>query len=121
MIRIVSASVVIVFLSSAIAARASAQTSNAREPGRTAADCTSLTKLTFEGNTSITSAVPVTSGTLQVGAAPTGGGQTAANTTLTNLPPFCRVQGVSKPSADSNIAFEVWLPEPQNWNTRFLS
>jgi feruloyl esterase len=41
--------------------------------------------------------------------------------TLTNLPAFCRVQGVSKPSADSNIVFEVWLPEPANWNGKFLS
>src|SRR5271166_4464008 len=24
--------------------------------------------------------------------------------------PFCRVQGVIKPSADSDIKFEVWLP-----------
>jgi hypothetical protein len=34
-----------------------------------------------------------------------------------NLPAFCRVRGVLRPSADSHIAFEVWLPE--NWNGRF--
>jgi feruloyl esterase len=41
--------------------------------------------------------------------------------TIPNLPPFCRVQGVSKPSADSNIRFEVWLPQPDAWNRKFLS
>ena len=34
------------------------------------------------------------------------------------LPSFCRVQGVLRPSADSHIAFEVWLPA-ENWNGRF--
>src|SRR5260370_36034 len=38
---------------------------------------------------------------------------------LTDLPEFCRVQGVSKPSSDSNIYYEVWLPT--QWNGRFLS
>ena len=30
--------------------------------------------------------------------------------------PFCRVQGVLKPSADSDIKFEVWLPPAATWN-----
>ncbi len=67
--------------------------------------------VTFDGAASITSATLVTSGTLVV----------SPTVTLTNLPPFCRVEGVSKPSPDSNIVFEVWLPQPANWNTRFLS
>ena len=74
------------------------------------ADCASLTKLTFEGNTSITSAAPVTAGTLA----------TSAEQTLTNLPSFCRVIGVSKPTSDSNINFEVWLPVA-TWTGKFLS
>jgi hypothetical protein len=35
------------------------------------------------------------------------------------LPSMCRVQGVLKPTMDSNIAFEVWLPA-EGWNGRFL-
>src|SRR5262245_37616929 len=72
-------------------------------------ECGELTQLTFPGNTSVTASEMVTSGTLV----------TPTNITLTDLPPFCRVQGVSRPTADSNIYFEVWLPT--NWNERFLS
>lgn len=33
--------------------------------------------------------------------------------------PFCRVQGVARPSADSEIKFEVWLPPAVDaWNER---
>jgi len=39
---------------------------------------------------------------------------------LTDVPAFCRVQGVSKPSTDSNILFEAWLPA-STWNGKFLS
>jgi hypothetical protein len=72
--------------------------------------CADLTQLTFEGNTTITAATAVTSGSLV----------TPANPTLTNLPAFCRVQGTSKPTSDSNISFEVWLPS-STWNGKFLS
>jgi len=34
---------------------------------------------------------------------------------LTGLPPFCRVAGVVRPSADSRIEFEVWMPA-SGWN-----
>jgi uncharacterized tannase-like protein DUF6351/tannase/feruloyl esterase len=78
--------------------------------GSVAANCSGLTSLSFEGNTTVTAATLVTSGTLV----------TPANQTLTNLPAFCRVQGVSKPSTDSNIYFEVWLPQT-TWNGKFLS
>jgi feruloyl esterase len=37
---------------------------------------------------------------------------------MTNLPPFCRVAGVIKPTSESQIRFEVWMPL-QNWNGRF--
>jgi feruloyl esterase len=33
--------------------------------------------------------------------------------------PFCRVQGVIKPSADSEIKFEVWLPPAATWNGKY--
>jgi hypothetical protein len=35
-----------------------------------------------------------------------------------DLPAFCRVQGVSKPTDDSDIRFEVWLPAAK-WNGKF--
>jgi feruloyl esterase len=84
---------------------------NAQQSARTPMACADLTGLTFEGNTSITSATPVTDGTLVI----------SPTVTATNLPPFCRVQGLSKPSSDSSIFFEVWLPQQDRWNTRFLS
>ena len=36
-----------------------------------------------------------------------------------SLPAFCRVTGSIKPAENSDIRFEVWLPE-QGWNGRFL-
>jgi len=35
------------------------------------------------------------------------------------LPAFCRVAGVIRPTTDSAIRFEVWMPESA-WNERFL-
>jgi len=35
------------------------------------------------------------------------------------VPSFCRMAGVLKPSKDSNINFEVWLPLPAAWNGKF--
>jgi feruloyl esterase len=72
--------------------------------------CADLTKLTFEGNTTITAAEMVTNGSFT----------TPAGRTILGLPDFCRVVGVSKPTADSNINFEVWLPT-KTWNGKFLS
>jgi len=37
---------------------------------------------------------------------------------LKNLPVFCRVAGTIKPSGDSDIKFEVWMPV-SNWNHKF--
>jgi feruloyl esterase len=82
-----------------------------RQSARTPVGCATLTGLTFEGNTSITSATSVTSGTLEI----------SPTVTVENLPSFCRVQGLSNPSSESSIFFEVWLPQPAAWNTRFLS
>src|SRR5450631_3252474 len=33
-------------------------------------------------------------------------------------PAFCRVGGIDRPSSDSDIHFEVWLPE-SDWNGKF--
>ncbi|MCP5411647.1 MAG: tannase/feruloyl esterase family alpha/beta hydrolase [Alphaproteobacteria bacterium] len=44
-------------------------------------------------------------------------GDTVGNTKVTA--PFCRVAGVARPTADSRIGFEVWLPPASVWNGRF--
>lgn len=38
---------------------------------------------------------------------------------ITGLPAFCRVTAVLRPSPDSHIRIELWLPEA-GWNERFL-
>jgi feruloyl esterase len=35
--------------------------------------------------------------------------------------PFCRVQATARPSSDSDIKFEMWLPDASDWNGRFLA
>ncbi|HEY1986334.1 MAG TPA: tannase/feruloyl esterase family alpha/beta hydrolase [Terracidiphilus sp.] len=67
-----------------------------------------MKNLKLEG-TSITAAEPVT-GTLDLheGGAPLG-----------ELPAFCRVTGRLRPTGDSDIHFEVWMPA-EGWNGRFL-
>lgn len=66
------------------------------------ADCTGLAKLSLPAAT-IAVAEEVKSG--------------AANGQK-DLPPFCRVAGVLKPSVDSEIRFETWMPLA-GWNSKF--
>jgi hypothetical protein len=40
-------------------------------------------------------------------------------TAFNSLPAFCRVQAVARPTSDSEIAIEVWLPAT-GWNRRYL-
>jgi feruloyl esterase len=72
-----------------------------------AADCEGLAKLALP-ETTITTAqeVPAGSFTPPMGAP------------LNALPAFCRVAGVIKPSSDSNVQFEVWMPAT-GWNGKF--
>jgi feruloyl esterase len=54
-----------------------------------------------------------------VQAAPAGGkGKAKGGDSFANLPAFCRVQVTSKPSADSDIKIEYWLPVA-GWNGNF--
>jgi feruloyl esterase len=64
-------------------------------------------------NTTIESAVEDRSGSF----AGRGRGGRGAGTPL---PPFCRVKGVIKPTPQSEIRFEVWLPI-DGWNGKFSS
>ncbi len=84
--------------------------SPAHQPAASEPACAELVDLAFEGNTLITASTTVSGGTLVT---PTG-------QSLTDLPGFCRVVGVSRPTRDSDIRFEVWLPS-ESWNGRFVS
>jgi hypothetical protein len=73
-----------------------------------ATDCAAMKDLKLEATT-ITLADAVTSGQVEIpGMAP-----------IEELPGFCRVAGVLRPTSDSKIHFEVWLPEKE-WNGRLL-
>lgn len=74
-------------------------------PAAHAATCESLSSLVLP-NTTITAAQSV----------PAGPFTTPYNATLINLPAFCRVAATLKPSSDSNIKVEVWLPSGAGWN-----
>ena len=73
--------------------------------------CESLSHLNLP-RTTISMAVSVPAGAFQRPDA------SPASRSSVNLPAFCRVAGVIRPSADSDIKFEVWMPT-QNWNGKF--
>src|SRR2546422_1547505 len=82
----------------AVLAASAALISGVATPGAAAdpASCASLASLHLP-DTTITLAAPVMDGP---------------------LPPYCRVVGVIRPTADSQIGFETWLPL-QSWNGKF--
>jgi hypothetical protein len=73
-----------------------------------AADCASLSSTSLP-NTTITTAQSV----------PAGSFTPPYGRSLDKLPAFCRLAGVIRPSSDSDIRFEVWLPA-SDWNGKFL-
>ena len=75
-----------------------------------AASCDELSSLKLPDAT-ITSAQNVAAGAF------TQPGRGGAQTAVPDLPAFCRVQATLKPSSDSDIHMEVWLPA--NWNGKF--
>jgi feruloyl esterase len=77
-----------------------------------AAPCDQLSTLNLGEGASIVSAASTASGAFT----PPGGRGGAARP-IENLPAFCRVQGLLKPTPSSAIHFEVWLPE-SGWNGR---
>ena len=70
--------------------------------------CANLAALTIP-NITIKSANPIAAGPFS---------PTAAATPLT-LPAFCRVEATARPTSDSEIKFEVWLPPAEAWNGKF--
>src|SRR5262245_6351741 len=76
--------------------------------------CDSLAKLALK-DTTITMAQIVPAGKFS----PPGEGQTAGGAnSYKQLPEFCRVAATLKPSSDSDIKVEVWLPV-NGWNSKF--
>jgi hypothetical protein len=72
-----------------------------------AANCEALATLKLPSAT-VTTAQSVSAGPFHV----TGG------STLGDLPAFCRVAVVLKPTSDSHIEFELWMPA-KGWNGKF--
>lgn len=79
-----------------------------------AATCESLKSLSLE-HTTITSAQSVAAGEFSL---PSLQGAAQQNTLFKQLPAFCRIAAILKPSADSNIKMELWMPLA-NWNGKF--
>jgi feruloyl esterase len=81
-------------------------------PSRALAACADLARSVLPATT-VTSAVLVAAGTFKPSAGPA-----AAAAVYARLPEFCRVAATLRPSADSDIKIEVWLPAAQ-WNGKF--
>ncbi|MEP7305801.1 MAG: tannase/feruloyl esterase family alpha/beta hydrolase [Acidobacteriota bacterium] len=80
--------------------------------------CESMSALSLP-NTTITSAQTVAAGGFAPPAAPgRAGGPDRGGQAFANLPSFCRVSATLKPSSDSDIKIEVWLPVT-GWNSKF--
>jgi len=78
-----------------------------------ATPCENLVNLKL-ADTTITAAAVVPAGPPPARGAGARGGAPAAN-----LPAYCRVQMVLKPTPDSLINMELWLPT-ENWNGKFM-
>jgi feruloyl esterase len=77
-----------------------------------AATCESLSGLKFNDAT-VTLAQSVAAGAMPAPVGGRGGGNPFAD-----LPAFCRVAATLKPTADSDIKIEVWMPA-SGWNGKF--
>jgi hypothetical protein len=89
----------------------------AMAPTANAATCDSLLKLNFP-NATVTSARMIASGAFRL---PPGGrrGSVEFFNAFNRLPAFCRVEATIRPSRDSDINVEVWLPA-NSWNGKYL-
>ncbi len=83
-----------------------------------AATCEGLASLALP-QTTVTLAATVAAG----GFTPPGGSQNPApgDVAYKDIPGFCRVTATLKPSNDSDIKIEVWLPAASAWNGKFMA
>jgi hypothetical protein len=82
--------------------------SESAQPSPSPSKCAGLTRLTL-AFTTIASAVEVPANSFK--------DPSSQASTAVPHPAFCRVQGVLKPTSDSNIGIEVWMPL-SDWNGR---
>jgi feruloyl esterase len=82
-----------------------------------ATSCAALSRELTLPNTTITLATEVPAGALKLSGA--GGGPGGPPMNFAALPAFCRVAGTIRPTADSDIRFEVWMPL-SGWNGKFV-
>ncbi len=73
-----------------------------------AIDCTTLVALTIPD-------VTINAAAMVAGGSFTPPGAQAALT----VPAFCRVEATARPTSDSEIKFEVWIPPAEAWNGKF--
>jgi tannase/feruloyl esterase len=89
-------------------------------PASAAVSCENLSSVSIP-HTTVTSAQVIAAGAFTPPPTATrggaGGGQPVTSP-FADLPAFCRVMAVSKPTSDSEIKVEVWLPA-SNWNGEF--
>jgi feruloyl esterase len=78
-----------------------------------AATCESLSSLSLP-NTTITAAESVAAGAFSPG----GGAGKGKAASFSDVPAFCRVAFTVKPSSDSDIRIELWMPS-SGWNHKF--
>ena len=81
-----------------------------------AESCAALGKVSL-ANVTITSASFVAAGTMPAPPGRGGGAGTAAVNLFADLPAVCRVRATLRPTADSDIKMELWLPA--TWNGKF--
>ena len=79
-----------------------------------ATSCERLSNVPLAGG-SVTAASLVPAGGF---AAPASTGRSGASSPYARLPEFCRVAATLRPTSDSDIKIEVWLPA-SNWNGKF--
>jgi feruloyl esterase len=73
--------------------------------------CEALTGLKLQ-DTTMTAAAAVAAGPFKPNA--------NASAPAMTVPAFCRVAATLKPTPESNIRIEVWLPSAETWNGKFL-
>ena len=81
--------------------------------------CSNLAALTIP-NVTIKSATAFPAGPFTPpGAQAAADGQPQRGPAAMTLPAFCRVEATARPTSDSDIKFEVWIPPAEAWNGKF--
>ncbi len=86
--------------------------------GAAAKDCADLEGLALDKG-SVTSAKLVAPGAFEAPPGPFGPPPGVVASPFADLPEFCRVQATLRPTDDSDIKVEVWLPA-KGWNGKFV-